>query len=112
MSVMSDDFTTIPGSERPSAPDTGAPVDPGTTVEVTIVLRRRAEPAPADFAAAPLSREELAQRYGADPAELEAVTAAVTAGGAEVVSARRDDPARAGAGDGRGPGADVRHRAA
>ena len=51
------------------------------------MLRRRAEPDAAAFAAAPLSRDELARRFGADPAELAAVRDAVAAAGAEVVAA-------------------------
>ncbi|SHG00160.1 kumamolisin. Serine peptidase. MEROPS family S53 [Jatrophihabitans endophyticus] len=60
---------------------------PATTVEATLVLRRRAEPDAAAFGGAPLRREELAERFGADPADLDAVRAAVEGAGAEVVSA-------------------------
>jgi kumamolisin len=78
----------VPGSER--APIPGAelvgPVDPGERVEITIVLRRRA-PLPAGGR---LNRDELADRHGADPADVELVRSAAEAGGAEVV---RVDPA-------------------
>lgn len=81
----------IPGS-RPSASE---PVEPGgplpeqEQVEVTLVLRRRADP-PAEAFGQVLSRAELAQRYGADPADVGTVTEAVTAAGAAVVGV---DPA-------------------
>ena len=82
--------TKIPGSERPPVPGSQlvAPVDPGERIQVTVVLRRRAE-LPAHLPA-PLSRAELADRYGADPADVQAVTDAVTAAGGEVASV---DPA-------------------
>jgi kumamolisin len=63
------------------------PLDPTTQIDVTVVLRRRAEPPASAFAGPPLDRDELAARYGADPADLDAVTAALTAAGAEVLSA-------------------------
>ena len=86
---MSDSRLTLPGSARPavSAADVIGPLDPAAVVETTLVLRRRAQPEAASFAAGPLSRAELAQRYGADPADIEAVTATVTAAGAQVLSA-------------------------
>ncbi len=66
------------------------PLDPATVIEATIVLRRRAEPAAGAFAGPPLGRADLAARYGADPADVDAVREAITAAGAEVLSA---DPA-------------------
>ena len=50
-----------------------------------MVLRRRAE-LPDDLAG-PISKTELAEKYGADPADVKAVTDAVVAAGASVVSA-------------------------
>ncbi len=90
--TMTESRRTLPGSNRPAvaAADTTGPLDPATTVEATLVLRRRAEVDPSALTGPPLSRAELAQRYGADPADVEAVRAAVTGAGAEVVSA---DPA-------------------
>ncbi|WP_375496886.1 protease pro-enzyme activation domain-containing protein [uncultured Jatrophihabitans sp.] len=81
--------TTLPGSARAAAApgELAGPLDPATIIEITLVLRRRAEPPEAAFTRAPLTRAELAERYGADPADLEAVRATVTAAGAEVVSA-------------------------
>jgi kumamolisin len=56
-------------------------------IEVTLVLRRRAGlPDPA--AAAPVPRTRFAADYGADPADIELVTAAVTALGARVLAVR------------------------
>ncbi|WP_375480960.1 protease pro-enzyme activation domain-containing protein [uncultured Jatrophihabitans sp.] len=89
---MSESRVTLPGSSRPAvAPaELAGPLDPATVLETTIVLRRRAEPDAAAFSGPPLSRAELADRYGADPDDVRTVTAAVTAAGAEVLSA---DPA-------------------
>ena len=92
MPAMSASFVNLPGSERlplAAVRSLGA-VDPAAVLEISVVLRRRAEPPPEAFAAAPLTRSELAERYGADPADVEAVTREVTAAGAEVISA---DPA-------------------
>jgi kumamolisin len=66
------------------------PLNPSTPVDVSVVLRRRAEPPATAFTGPPLSRDELAERYGADPDELTAVGQAITEAGAEVLSA---DPA-------------------
>ena len=78
----------VPGSVR--APIPGAevvgPVDPGERAEVTVVLRRHA-PLPTGER---MGRDELADRYGADPADVELARSAVEAAGAEVV---RVDPA-------------------
>ncbi len=74
----------VPGSERgpiPGAEPVG-PVDPAAPVEITVVLRRRA-PLPAGER---LTRAELAQRYGADPADVALVRAAVEQAGGTVVA--------------------------
>ena len=86
---MTESRLTLPGSARPTvaAADLTGPLDPSTPVEATIVLRRRARPDAAAFAGAPLTRDELAARFGADPADLQAVTSSITAAGAEVLSA-------------------------
>jgi kumamolisin len=63
------------------------PTDP---IEATVVLRRRAELPESAFLGPPLTRAELAERYGADPADLSSVTAAAASAGVEVISA---DPA-------------------
>jgi kumamolisin len=87
---MNETRVPLPGSGRSPYPGAAGPLDATAPVEATIVLRRRAQPPPEAFSGPPLGRAELAARYGADPSDLEAVTAAVTAAGAEVVSA---DPA-------------------
>jgi kumamolisin len=78
----------VPGSVRMPIPgaEVVGPVDPGERAEVTVVLRRRA-PLPTGER---MGRDELADRYGADPADVELVRSAVEAAGAEVV---RVDPA-------------------
>jgi kumamolisin len=73
----------VPGSERapiPGAEVIGA-VEPDERAEVTVVLRRRAPLPPG----ARLSRAELAERHGADPADVEVVRSAVEAAGGEVL---------------------------
>jgi len=79
------DLRPLPGSERPAAPGVAAatelPAD--QRIEITLVLRRRA-PVPDEALANPLPREELAARYGADPADAELVASALTALGVDV----------------------------
>ena len=86
---MTNSRAVLPGSDRLPAPAATVvgPLDPATEITVTIVLRRRAEPDAAAFATAPLSRAELAERYGAEPAEVDTVRQAVEAAGAQVESA-------------------------
>ena len=77
----------VPGSERaplPGARVVGA-VSGDEQIQVTVVLRRRAE-LPEDLAG-PIDRAELADKYGADPADVAAVTEAVVVAGATVLSA-------------------------
>jgi kumamolisin len=77
---------TITGSERrpPAGASPLGPVDASALVEVTVVLRRRAElPEPMPT---PISRDELAERYGADPADVQTVTAALQGAGATVLA--------------------------
>ena len=75
------DLRPLPGSEQRALPRAIRATDPvpaHTVLEVTLVLRRRAElPDPA--AAAPVPRTRFAADYGADPADIELVTAAVGA---------------------------------
>jgi kumamolisin len=88
------DLRPLPGGEPRPEPRTlqaSVPVPADTELEVTLVLRRRAElPDPAG--AAPIPRAQLAADYGADPADLTLVTATVSALGARVVPGR--GPAR------------------
>jgi kumamolisin len=71
----------LPGSER--APLEGVtaaePVDAAERAEVTLVLRRRAE-IPAEIVEGPtvLTAGELADRYGADPADIELVRSSLS----------------------------------
>jgi kumamolisin len=66
----------LPGSERaPLADATPAgPLDTAERAELTLVLRRRAE-IPAEIVEGPtvLTRDELAEQYGADPADVNLV---------------------------------------
>jgi kumamolisin len=86
-------FVSLPGSER--ALLDGAvvlgPVDPGERIEVTLVTRRRAE-LPAELVSGPqvLSRDELAARYGTDPADVDLIGSVLAPYGIEVSEA---DPA-------------------
>ncbi len=67
----------LPGSERVAAPEATShgPVDPSTPVELTVVLRRRAD-----------------GELGADPDDLRIVTAALEGAGLQIV--RADAPSR------------------
>ncbi|MEU6144223.1 S53 family peptidase [Streptomyces sp. NPDC047081] len=73
---MSDQFVTLPGSERSAAPKARrvGPVDGSTPIEAMVVLRRRAE-VPHDLivGTGTISQAELAQQYGADPADADLV---------------------------------------
>jgi kumamolisin len=68
------DLVPLPGSERPARPGFRAHggLAPDVRVDATLVLRRRAELPEAAFAH-PLSRQELADRYGASPDDVELV---------------------------------------
>ena len=91
-------FTRLAGSERAAAPGavrTG-PADPGETLSVTILVRRRPDapplpdPGAADVSAAgtyepAMSREQFAASYGAAPEDLERVATFARAHGLEVV---------------------------
>jgi len=75
-----DNFVKLPGSERQpvkGATESGA-VNPNEIIQVTLVLRPRSGQPPLNELIAQgkrLSREEYAARYGADPAEVQAVLA-------------------------------------
>src|SRR4051794_27641001 len=83
---MSSERIPMEGSERP--PVAGAQrvgdVDPDKRVEVTLTLRRRGE-APAG----PVDRGEFAERFGADPADIERVEEFAAEHHLEVVEADR-----------------------
>ncbi len=77
----------LAGSER--APLAGiaqtSPVDAAERAEVTLVLRRRAA-IPAEIVEGPtvLTSDELAERYGADPGDIELARSELTARGLEI----------------------------
>jgi kumamolisin len=68
---MKDNHVSLPGSFREPLAQAQAqvlgPVDANTTIEVTIVLRRRAE-LPAQAVPGGINSADLAANYGADPA--------------------------------------------
>jgi len=78
---------TLPGSERGPAPrwqPVAAPSDAPSSVEITLILRRK-EPVPQSVFATPLSRDEFGARYGADEADANIVVEHVTALGCRVL---------------------------
>lgn len=79
------DLVPLPGSERPERPGYRAhgALAPEAVVSATLVLRRRAE-LPESAVTARLSRDELAERYGADPAEVELVSTTLSGLGLSV----------------------------
>ncbi|GAA3753997.1 S53 family peptidase [Microbacterium kribbense] len=83
--------TPLPGSSRPTGLDAQllGPLPDDEQVTATLVLRRRAEPdaaagAPAT-AAQLLTAGQLADRYGADPADIETVQSTLRAAGIDIV---------------------------
>ena len=90
-------FVPLPGSERAplAAFEPAGPLDGTERIEVTLLTRRMAElPRTAAGTPARISRDDLRQQYGSDPAD-QALVAEVLAGpgtGIEVVS--RDPAAR------------------
>src|SRR6266851_1634660 len=77
----------LPGSERASLPDASpaGELDTSERAELTLILRRRAQ-LPAEIVEGPtvLSRDELAEGYGADPADVDLVRQTLTGLGLEV----------------------------
>jgi kumamolisin len=80
----------LAGSERASLPEAtdAGPLDTSQRAEVTVVVRRRAE-IPAEIVEGPtvLTRDELAERYGADPADVNLVGQELSRRGLEVTAA-------------------------
>ncbi|MBV9594124.1 MAG: S8/S53 family peptidase [Actinobacteria bacterium] len=74
---MSQPRHELPGSYRAPVPgaDYVADVDPDERIELTLVLRRRAALEAQTVAAGELDRQQLQERYGADPADVERVRA-------------------------------------
>ena len=87
MSDESHPLVQLPGSERAplAAAAPAGQLDASERAEVTLVLRRRAD-IPADIVEGPtvLTHDELAERYGADPADVELVRQTMTSLGLEV----------------------------
>jgi kumamolisin len=79
----------LAGSERASLPDVRdtAPLDPQARAEITLVLRRRAE-LPEEIVAGPtvLTADQLAEGYGADPADVDLVRRELGSRGLEVTA--------------------------
>ena len=80
-------MTTFQASRRSSLPHTEilGPADPAETASVTVFLRRREPLPPAGTVV--LTRDELRERHGADPAELAAVRAELERRGLRVLDA-------------------------
>jgi kumamolisin len=82
-------WVQLAGSERGSLPDVTetAPLNTDERAEVTLVLRRRAE-LPEEIVAGPtvLSHAELAEGYGADPADVDLVRRELGGRGLEVTA--------------------------
>jgi len=82
-------FVPVPGSLRaalPHAEESGT-LDTAQRLETTLVLRRRT-PLPTELVEGPatVDRTEFAERYGAAPEDVDAVRAALTARGLDIVS--------------------------
>ena len=79
----------LAGSERASLPDVTdtAPLDTQERAEITLVLRRRAE-LPEEIVAGPtvLTSDQLAEGYGADPADVDLVRRELGSRGLEVTA--------------------------
>ncbi len=78
---------TVPGSDRAPLPGSKkvGELTGSEQIQVTVVLRRKAE-LPENLTA-PISKAELSEKYGASTDDITAVTDAVEAAGASVVSA-------------------------
>ena len=79
----------LPGSERPPAEGiapAAISIDQESTIEVTAILRRRASMSTEDALGAPLTSEEIAARFGADPADAALVGVTLTALGLRVLN--------------------------
>ena len=87
------DLRPLPGSERDPAPGlvaSNASVPADTRIEVTLVVRRRDGQAPDPAGGATLTSQQLAERFGASPADLQLVRSTLTPLGVEIVAV---DPA-------------------
>ena len=89
MSDQSQPLVQLPGSERAPLAEVrpAGRLDTSERAELTLVLRRRAD-LPADIVEGPtvLTRDELAERYGADPADVDLVRQRLASDGLEVTA--------------------------
>jgi len=87
MPEESEPLVQLAGSERAPLPDVApaGQLDTSERAELTLVLRRRAE-IPADIVEGPtvLTGDQLAERYGADPADVDLVRRTLTGLGLEI----------------------------
>ena len=88
--MENDKIEGLPGSERvlPADAELLGTGDPEERVQVTVQLRARAgagDPAAAPVPARPLSREEFAERFGADPDDIATLEGFATEHGLQVV---------------------------
>ena len=88
---MTDDQVFLPGSSREPlvAARVLGPVAASTPIEVTVVMRRRAQ-LPAQATTGGMDSADFSARFGADPADVDLVTRTVTQAGATVI---QDHPA-------------------
>ena len=87
--MTSGSFVPLAGSERTAisgVQDLG-PVDEQERIEVTVVLRRRTElPDELVFSPETISQSELADTYGAEPADIELVRETLSGLGLEITA--------------------------
>ena len=82
------ELVPLPGSEKPPATGiTPAAVELGhdSTVEATVILRRRSALTTEDATGAPLTNDQFAEKFGADPADAELVTSTLQEQGLTVI---------------------------
>src|SRR5690348_15452539 len=89
MPEESEPLVQLAGSERAPLPDVApaGQLDTSERAELTLVLRRRAE-IPVDIVEGPtvLTGDQLAERYGADPADVDLVRGTLTGLGLEITA--------------------------
>ncbi|HWU20947.1 MAG TPA: S53 family peptidase [Nocardioides sp.] len=78
---MTESRQLIPGSERSASGTALGPIPDDAPVQATLVLRRRRQLEPG----AALTPQQLGERYGADPTDLEDVRRALSAAGIRIV---------------------------
>ena len=85
-----DSFVALPGSERAPLPaaEQAGPVDGSQRIEVTLITRRRAA-LPQDLVEGPatLTRDQLAEQHGTDPADIDFMRIVLAPYGLQVTEA-------------------------